>query len=281
MKASPTRWRAGPRWRSISLYGRTEATSARVTGVANARARSLEGVRLLRERGVPVSLKTLALADNHHQVGLLRRESEHLGLLFRFDGLVTPRIDGTTANLDTRLSPDQVVALDCANPRRLAAIRDALAAAPPVPASEPRALYWCGAGLNSCSIDPYGRLFVCSQSRTVAWDLRKHPLREGSTPCVAARPSARSRMRCQMRPLCGMCAANGGLEHGNPETPVEFLCEVTHLRVLAAGAENPSPRRVPVLRKPPASSKQEAQSLTAAAGVPSLESPDEQSRAAT
>jgi hypothetical protein len=30
--------------------------------------------------------------------------------------------------------------------------------------------------------------------------------------------------------MCGMCPANGELESGDPEAPVDFLCRVAHLR---------------------------------------------------
>jgi hypothetical protein len=37
-----------------------------------------------------------------------------------------------------------------------------------------------------------------------------------------------------------MCPANGELENGDPESPVEFLCEVAHLRALVLGFEIPA-----------------------------------------
>jgi hypothetical protein len=36
-----------------------------------------------------------------------------------------------------------------------------------------------------------------------------------------------------------MCPANGELENGHAESPVDFLCEVAHLRAMALGAEIP------------------------------------------
>ena len=33
--------------------------------------------------------------------------------------------------------------------------------------------------------------------------------------------------------MCGMCPANGELENGDPEAPVDFLCRVAHLRAHA------------------------------------------------
>ena len=34
-----------------------------------------------------------------------------------------------------------------------------------------------------------------------------------------------------------MCPANGELENGDPEAPVDFLCHVAHLRAAAFGIE--------------------------------------------
>ena len=35
--------------------------------------------------------------------------------------------------------------------------------------------------------------------------------------------------------MCGMCPANGELENGDPEAPVDFLCRVAHLRAYTFG----------------------------------------------
>jgi hypothetical protein len=40
--------------------------------------------------------------------------------------------------------------------------------------------------------------------------------------------------------MCGMCPANAELEVGDPEAPVDFLCQVAHLRALALGISVPS-----------------------------------------
>jgi hypothetical protein len=47
-------------------------------------------------------------------------------------------------------------------------------------------------------------------------------------------------VQCQIQSLCGMCPANGELENGDRESPVEFLCEVAHLRAAVIGVEVPN-----------------------------------------
>lgn len=37
-----------------------------------------------------------------------------------------------------------------------------------------------------------------------------------------------------------MCPANGEMENGDRESPVEFLCHVAHLRAVAVGVEVPA-----------------------------------------
>jgi hypothetical protein len=37
-------------------------------------------------------------------------------------------------------------------------------------------------------------------------------------------------LACALRSMCGMCPANGVLECRDAEAPVDFLCQVAHLR---------------------------------------------------
>ena len=39
--------------------------------------------------------------------------------------------------------------------------------------------------------------------------------------------------------MCGMCPPNAELEEGDPETPVDFLCRIAHLRAHALGIPVP------------------------------------------
>src|SRR5205807_8707300 len=47
-------------------------------------------------------------------------------------------------------------------------------------------------------------------------------------------------VQCRIQSLCGMCPANGELEDGDRESPVEFLCHVAHLRAAVIGVDVPA-----------------------------------------
>jgi hypothetical protein len=42
---------------------------------------------------------------------------------------------------------------------------------------------------------------------------------------------------CALKAVCGMCPANGELENGDPEAPVDWLCQTAHLRAMALGIQ--------------------------------------------
>jgi radical SAM protein with 4Fe4S-binding SPASM domain len=36
--------------------------------------------------------------------------------------------------------------------------------------------------------------------------------------------------QCKLLPLCGQCPGWAMMEHGDPQKPVEYLCQIAHLR---------------------------------------------------
>lgn len=231
----------------ITLYGRTKETYEALTGIGGSYERCMRGVALLRERELPLKLKTVPTTINKHEVVAMKDFVEQeLHLEFKFDSLVNPRIDCSQSPLAVRLSPEDVVALDLHWPKlaaehRNAALRDRRSE-PVSPQNE--TVYSCGGGVNSFAIDPYGQMSICVLSHQDTYDIRKGSVREGWEQFllkVRARKKARISkcVKCQIRSLCSMCPANGELENGDPESPVEFLCEVAHLRAMALGLEVP------------------------------------------
>src|SRR5436190_3162298 len=97
----------------ITLYGRTKKTYEALTGIPGSYERCLRGVRLLRDRGLPLKLKTVPTTINKHEVFAMKRFAEdELGVEFKFDAQINPRIDCSQSPLAVRLSPEDVVALD-------------------------------------------------------------------------------------------------------------------------------------------------------------------------
>jgi radical SAM protein with 4Fe4S-binding SPASM domain len=231
----------------ITLYGRTRETYEALTMIPGSYDRCLRGIRLLKERKLPLKLKTVATSINKHEVMAMRRfAEEELGVEFKMDGQINPRIDCSQSPLAVRLTPEEVVALDMAAPngvseyRRLAK-RDL---ENPPNLSVGNSVYFCGGGMNSFAINAYGEIGICVISQQETLSIRGVGVKAvWEDSLLQLRRRKRTRVtkciECRIQSLCGMCPANGELENGDRETPVAFLCQAAHLRALVIGSVIP------------------------------------------
>jgi radical SAM protein with 4Fe4S-binding SPASM domain len=224
----------------ITLYGATRETYEALTRIPGSYDRCLRGIRLLLERNLPLKLKTVPTTINRHEVYEMKRMAEEgFGVEFKFDPLVNPRTDCSASPLGVRLTPEEAVALEYADTARAADYKRLAQASK---AFTGDTVYSCGGGVNAFAVDPTGKISICviSQQKTYEW--RKGTFRDAwDTFLLQTRSKKKTRPTrcdgCQIRALCGMCPANGELEMGDPESPVEFLCEVAHLRAYALGLD--------------------------------------------
>ena len=232
----------------ITLYGRTRETYEALTGIEGSYQRCMRGVARLQERGLPLKLKTVPTTINKHEVAAMKEFAEQeLHLEFKFDSLVNPRIDCSQSPLGVRLSPEEVVALDLHWPKIAAEHRENAKRdlQPGLTAPQTDTVYSCGGGVNSFALNPYGHMSICVLSQQEKYDIRSGSVREGWEQfLLKVRAKERKRIskcvQCRIRSLCSMCPANGELENNDPESPVDFLCEVAHLRAMALGFEVPA-----------------------------------------
>jgi MoaA/NifB/PqqE/SkfB family radical SAM enzyme len=102
----------------ITLYGATKETYEKITGIPGSFKRCQKGIDLLLERNVPLDLKTMAMTVNQEELQTMKKYAEDLGVSFRFDPLVNPRLDGSKGPCNFRLSPEEVLRLDLNDEKR-------------------------------------------------------------------------------------------------------------------------------------------------------------------
>jgi pyruvate-formate lyase-activating enzyme len=159
----------------ITLYGRTRETYEALTAVPGSYDRCLRGIKLLKEQGLPLKLKTVATSINKHEVMAMRRfAEEELGVEFKMDGQINPRIDCSQSPLAVRLTPEELVAIDMNMPKgiseyRRLAERDLER---PPNLAQIDTVYYCGGGMNGFAINACGEMGICVISQQKTFDIR-------------------------------------------------------------------------------------------------------------
>ena len=234
-----------PRDLEVTVYGVTEATYARVTRRPGSFAAFQRGLALLEEYGVPVHLKAMALRGNFDEFpAIVAFCRAHTKGAFRFDAQLHLRVDGNAERNEEiraeRLTPEEVMACERLEPRRLQALQERCAR-PPADTDD-RRLFRCGAGIGNFAISYEGqyRLCLALTASGTTYDLRDGTLREAwqdFTPSVRARQAtAFSCGVCALSDLCMNCPAHAFLETGDMAEKVEYFCAIARARSQVAGS---------------------------------------------
>ena len=234
-----------PRVVDITLYGITDATCARVTGVRGVPSKVLPAIDRLREQGTRVSLKTVVLTLNQSEFPDIQEFAVERGIRFRLDAAVFPRFDGDRGPLRFRLPPNEAVALEMGRPERARQWREYIEEQKRIPPTD--ALYSCVAGLCSFHVDPAGDLLPCLMAGHIRHSLKEGGFREGWRRLTAdmqrrKRPAGYGCAQCEKRPACGYCPAFARLETGEETKPSEYLCALGDARLRALTPMEPAVR---------------------------------------
>ena len=224
----------------VSMYGATAETYERITQVPGSFPKFLAGLGRLRAAGLRIGLKSVLMTLNQHEMLTMEQMAQDWGLKFRYDSAIFPCLPNRSAEpLNLRVDPAQAVALEMANPKRLAAMADYFETRQNVPGAPE--LYQCGAGLTSFYVDPFGDVSPCLMTTKYRYSAR------GVEGGFAARwRDDVSKIRtllpenpdhgcnsCGVRAVCTGCSAFHALETGREDVKSEYVCETTQHRVKA------------------------------------------------
>jgi MoaA/NifB/PqqE/SkfB family radical SAM enzyme len=236
-----------PRDIEITVYGTTRETYEGVTRIPGSYAAFCRGLDLLREEGIKVDLKTMALRSNAHEFHTIARFCrKQTKDLFRFDTILQLRFDKNTKRnaeiLAERLSAEEIIAIEAEDPKRLAALEKRCSTREMLLSTQALTdhLFQCGAGNDSFAISSNGLFRLCPSlwQQDCLYDLRRGTLAEAwfaFTPRVLAQTSKNPGYleKCRICPLmnqCQWCPAQAHLECGRMDEWCEYFCRVTHTR---------------------------------------------------
>ncbi len=215
----------------ISLHGGTQESYERVTQLPGSYARLRKGIELLLERNIPMYLKTTLNIENYQELDAMRSFTEGLGLKYRYDGILWPRLDGDLSPLDYQIPIKDLIGLDEEEPERRDE-RMRLAEMARGRTSRNDFVYRCGAGLTSFHINSAGKLSICMMARRTAFDVLEYGFKDAWDQIGLLRKLKRTEVNacytCTIKGYCEQCPGWSQLVHNSNETPFEFICNLAH-----------------------------------------------------
>jgi MoaA/NifB/PqqE/SkfB family radical SAM enzyme len=181
----------------ISFHGLTKQSFEWITQGPGSYKRCLEGIRLILERKLPLTLKTTGMTLNRDEVFRIKEYVAGLGheysekVQYKFGSDIRPRLDGSEDVYEYQLPAEQVHAIEQADPE-FHAERCRQDGQKEEMIRQGKSL--CGGGRYKFHIDAYGQLQLCSNNRRQSYDLRRGSFHEGfykalpQFPCPARQP---------------------------------------------------------------------------------------------
>ncbi|MCI5183152.1 MAG: radical SAM protein [Candidatus Electrothrix sp. AW1] len=241
-----------PRIVEITLYGATQKTFETITQRPDSYTACIQGISLLRQAGIRLRLKTMAITLNYQELPAMRSMAKEMGLQFRHDCSIIPALpnednsgctnirdggqNGLKETLRFRLDPEQAVAADLSTDRVKKKLRE-IAIEAPFSVEPSKELYHRGAGRSSYHITPYGKIKPCiitlqpsvdcvagSQDFVLCWKkLHEEFAQQKATKDFACNT-------CEDNRLCTGCPSGFVLEKGSPEDVPSFYCKYAACR---------------------------------------------------
>ncbi len=223
-----------PPWHiEVSVYGASEETYRRITGVDGAFLSAVGGVTALLDAGLRVEAKTVLLTLNSEEFSEIESLCRELTGSFRYDSMIVPAFDGDRSAERLRVPVEESIKHEFMIPGIADEWRREKERYEGLPPSD--RLYQCGAGRKTFCISPYGILKPCIVAtsslveiggcgfidawRSMVDSLERKNLPE-THPCRG----------CSLRFACSNCPAVAMLDSGSETGYSAYACEVAHFR---------------------------------------------------
>lgn len=225
---------APPHLVEVSIYGATKETYEAVSRLPGSFERFLEGIHLLKASGLPFATKSVLLTVNKHELPLILKFAENLDLRFRYDGSIFPRFTGSENPFQYRLSIEEMLELDRSDPERMQAWVDNYENSKHLQMRSEKFVYSCGAGHRSFHIDSSGRLSTCMMARRPSYSIPEMGFMPAWQKLGEVRLAERKLnipcLTCSSSGMCVQCPGWSQLVHGDDESIVDFVCQLTKTR---------------------------------------------------
>lgn len=186
----------------ISVYSHRPEVHDAITKLPGSLRRTIDAVRFLKSQGLRVVIANVLMIANMHDHAGVQALASELGVRYRLDPTITPKMDGNSSILNLRI-PGRELKQILRDEGLIGDVNEFCA--PPVATSaDDLESYPCSAGHSSCYISPYGDVFPCVQFPLPSGNVRRQKFIDiwrGSRELREVRS-----IRLKDLPVCSTCA---------------------------------------------------------------------------
>ena len=196
----------------MSMYSHKADVHDVITQVPGSWDLTMRAIELLQERNVRIIIKTPLMRENIDHFDEFVDWAQAKGVRFQYDTTIIPKHTGDPSPLKHRPTDDQLLGFMRANVSPDTWNR-------PITNDSFR---FCGIGLNSLAISPYGEIYTCVGARVSAGNVRKAGLQdiwqespvweETASLSIAKLPVCNT---CELREFCVRCHGTAAFEDGD------------------------------------------------------------------
>lgn len=218
---------------SISIYGASNETYKKVTGQDGMFDTVMKSLQLLYDRQLHMELKFIALNENISDFYAVKQIAESFSCIFSHTFELFPTLNGSLESVSHMLPLEDIVDFERHYSKTTSVwacsilnLKNRSGATPP--------LFMCDIALTNFLVDSEGYLNPCNKLRTKQFNLVHCSFDEAWRAFEKYRtekaPDNYSCPNCKLLGMCNPCIAENILFTGDPITPPEVNCRLTHLR---------------------------------------------------
>ncbi len=155
----------------VSVYSHRPEVHDAITKLPGSLKRTLEGIRLLRERGMKVIFANVLMRQNLMDYPGVVALAKEMGAIYTIDPTITPMMDGDRSILSLGITQEQLQQV-FRTPELVGNVEE-FCAPPPAAGEDVMDDLPCSASHTFCYISPYGDVYPCVQFPLPTGNLRK------------------------------------------------------------------------------------------------------------
>lgn len=220
---------------SCTIFSMKKSVHDSITRVNGSLEAALKSALLIKERGIPLTIKTIILNENCNEWSAVREYCSEMGFRFMIDHDIFYKQDRNASPEDLRITPSQIID----NIKDYDALRGF------TPGIYKGTDYVCGGIQNAVYIDCNGKVYPCNKFMLEVGDIKMEPLRNvwyNSEELKRLQNMTWKDLRkcptCMDAEYCQRCPGTAWLEDGDEYGPSSMSCKKAHYRKRAYRGAN-------------------------------------------